>query len=654
MLNKLENTIVSEGKASQDRYSKFTLWCVDRSKNFRFEIKTATQQAGELKATIDECNAKLESLSETINTLTTLIADSEKAVLTATVLRKKENDDFKAVEASVVSTCDTLRRAIAILKAEMRKQAGMSLLQTTRASNLEEALTSLVQAQQLSTADADDLKAFIQSSAAATDGDSDDEEDAASATPSPNSRNIVDVMKDLLSKAQNQLEAVRTQENKADLAFQSLKAAKELQVKHAVRDVAKAKTSLASTKEEKAKAQGALKVTLTDLKDDQKTLAGVHKDCMDAAATFQEETKARTAEMKALATATKIIKETTSGADARTYTSSSFLQVRMSSAGLRKNIEVLKLLRSRARASPSPALNQLVAEISGAIHESDRNGANPFAKVKNLISEMIKKLDDEGYGEAKKKKYCDMELANSQEQNKNKADKVTKLNNKLDGVSAQISKLADELAVLQQEISDLMASQAKMDLLRQDGHAAYKASKKDLEQGMAGIQLALKVLKDYYSTGAKGSAAGNIIGLLEVAEGDITTSLTEQAADEKTAQADYVKQSRENEVSKAAKTELMKLKSKTKTELESNKPSVITDRNGEQEQLNAILDYRRKIEAECIAKPETYESRAKRREQQISDLKGALQSLDSDSVDGVFLQLSSSRHALRGQARLEP
>merc|ERR1719215_2399210 len=97
----------------------------------------------------------------------------------------------------------------------------------------------------------------------------------------------------------------------------------------ATTDMDKAKKALAESQEKKAVATGDLDVTSKDLAEDIKAKATLHQDCMTAAEEFEMATKSRGEELKALATAKKVIKESTGGAAGQTYglNQVSFMQV---------------------------------------------------------------------------------------------------------------------------------------------------------------------------------------------------------------------------------------------------------------------------------------------------------------------------------------
>merc|ERR1712173_228269 len=148
---------------------------------------------------------------------------------------------------------------------------------------------------------------------------------------------------------------------------------------------------------------------------------------------------------------------------------------------------------------------------------------------------------------------------------------------------------------------------------------AYKVNKAELEQGLDGVKLALKVLSDYYDSDASHNAAegagSSIIGLLEVAESDLEKELAEVIATEEMAAATYEKETKENTIDNATKT-------------------------GVQAELDPVLKYLKTLEDRCIAKAETYEEKKAKREAEIAGLKEALSILDGQSS---FLQRKASR-----------
>merc|ERR1719486_966925 len=105
-----------------------------------------------------------------------------------------------------------------------------------------------------------------------------------------------------------------------------------------------------------------------------------------------------------------------------------------------------------------------------------------------------------------------------------------------------------------------------------------------MEAGLQGVKLALKILSDYYSAdAAHGSAQGagsSIIGLLEVAESDLSKTLAEIIATEEMAANTYTSETKENEIEKVTKEQGVKYKTKESSELDAAVAEATSDRSG--------------------------------------------------------------------------
>merc|ERR1740121_2881274 len=127
--------------------------------------------------------------------------------------------------------------------------------------------------------------------------------------------------------------------------------------------------------------------------------------------------------------------------------------------------------------------------------------------------------------------------------------------------------------------------------MRQRENKDYVANKADMEQGLEGVKLALKVLRDYYAKDkahdAAEGAGTNIIGLLEVVESDFSKGLAEMTATEESAQASYDTETKENELEKTTKEQDVKYKSKESAGLDKSSAEATSDRSGVQEELDA-------------------------------------------------------------------
>jgi len=638
LLGDLETKILAEGEAAQKTYAEFAEWCEDRSRNVQFEIKTGKADVASLDAAIAKEAANIESQTAKIEDLAGSIATDEADLKAATEIRAKEATDFAARENDLVETIDTLERAVGIIEKEMK--GGASMMQLRDAAGVVQALQAMVQAQSLSSADGNKLTALVQAA------HSSDDEDAGAPDPAvyeSHSGTVLDVLNDLLEKAQGELDDARKTETTDINNYQMLKQSLTDEIKFATKEKGEAAKSKSESAEAKATAEGDLSVTSKDLAADIEELAGLHHNCMTKADEFEAETKSRGEELKALATAKKIIKEATG--TALEQQASFFQTSKLSTSTDLANFEVVRFVRDLAKKENSPALAQLASRVASAVRFSNGNQADIFAKVKGLISDMIAKLESEAESDATEKAFCDKELAETNQKKDDKTAEIEKLTANIEAKSSRSAILKEEVAALQAELAALSKSQAEMDKIRAQEKALFESSSADTEKALDGVKTALKVLNEYYSRAdkahdaAEGASTG-IIGLLEVCESDFSKSLTEMTAAEESAAVTYDAETKENEIIKATKQQDVKYKTKEANGLDKAVAELSSDSSGVQTELAAVMDYLKNLQGRCIAKAETYGERKARRTAEVAGLKEALSILENETA---FIQQRASR-----------
>merc|ERR1719253_1659365 len=342
MLADLETKVIGEGKDAQKVYDDYSEFCEDRSDELGFEIKTGKADVAELSATIEEETSTSAALETKIEELSNDIKTDEADLDAATKVRAKEEADFKAEEKELLEVLSMLERATSILSKEMAK-SGASMLQLKSASSLTEALSAMVQASVFSSADASRLTALVQT----TDSDADAGAPAA-AVYEGHSDGIIGTLEGLTEKAETQLDKARKTESSNVQNFEMLKQSLTDSVKFANKDMDAAKKGLAESQEKKAVAEGDLDTTSKDLAEDIKVKSTLHQDCMNAAEEFELTQRRRGEELNALATAKKVIKETTGGAAEQSYGLNQVQSQLASGADLAK-LEVVRFIKDLAR-----------------------------------------------------------------------------------------------------------------------------------------------------------------------------------------------------------------------------------------------------------------------------------------------------------------
>ncbi|CAK0906088.1 unnamed protein product [Prorocentrum cordatum] len=564
-----------------------------------------------------------------------------------------------------MDTIDTLKRAISIISKEMAKNPALAQVDTRNFRALVQSLSTVVDAAAFSSAGKQKLIALVQASQGS--GSEEDPSGAPSATVyKSHSSDLLDLLEDLQEKAEEDLSALRKAETDAKQNYAMLKQSLDDANKNGDKDLADEKAVRKAAQEEKATNEKDLQMTAKALSDAKAMLSDVQASCMEIASDHEASVASRNEELKVLAEAKKVLTETSTGAVEQTY---SFLQVsensRMRTRADLKRAEVLSKVKTLARHFHSSALAQLASRIEAAVKLGTQAGADPFAKVKDLIEDpttgLIVKLEKEASDAADEKAYCDDQMAKTEEKKSELEEDLDTLTAKMDKAAATSATLKDDVATLQKELAELAKMQAELDKIRADTSAAFKVAKEELSLGLTGVGQALTILRSYYSSeaaalvqtgqpeppvmhSAASGAGGSIIGILEVCQSDFAKNLAKREHEEADEAAEYERLTQENAVIKTEKSQALKYKTQEFKSLDKALADMTSDKETMNTELKAVLEYYSKIKDRCIAKPEAYEERKRRREAEIAGLKDALSILESETA---LVQLRSGRHVRR-------
>merc|ERR550537_642986 len=638
--------------------------CHDDSMDLQFQIETGKKDVERAKATIADEEAKIGSAEAKIEELSTTIATGEKDLAAATEIREKENADFVKLEKELMEAVSMLERAYGIIEREMAKTGFMQGKASKDSMNkVMDALEAVIVGAGVNAADKVKVQALLQ----ATQGSSDsDLEFQPAGAPDPaayksQSGGILSVLEDMLEKAKAELATAQKAEMNAAFDFKMLKQKIEDAVAFGEKTLAETKKAKAAAEEAKAVAEGELETASKNLADDETHLKDLQQECMTAAEEDTESKTSRAEELEALGTAKKILEEKTGAAADRAY---SFIQIgTVSKAGTKtKEVKqhVVDLLQSLAQKNNDKQLSFLAQRIQSAA----MLGEDPFAKIKGLISEMIEKLEADAAKEAAHKAFCDKEMSETKAKKEDKETELDDLSTKMDKATSKIAKLKEEVATLETELGEIAAAQKKATELRMEQAAAWAAAKADYEEGLEGVGMALQVLRDYYAekddsaeeflqgrmsakkhSKATGASTG-IIGMLEVVESDFSKLLAEGNAAEAMAVEEYEKLTQDNEIATTEKSTAVKYKVKDSKETEAMLAGLKEDKEIANKEYDAIMEYWEKLQPMCIAKPEPYAERKRRREAEIAGLKEALTILEEEAGSpSAFLQMRSARRA---------
>eukprot|EP00929_Paragymnodinium_shiwhaense_P121158 TRINITY_DN932_c0_g3_i1.p1 TRINITY_DN932_c0_g3~~TRINITY_DN932_c0_g3_i1.p1 ORF type:complete len:709 (+),score=307.22 TRINITY_DN932_c0_g3_i1:70-2196(+) len=664
LMEGLTAKIQAEGEAEAKAYKEYVEWCDDVSTNGAFTIKTAESDKEKLEARIKEEAATITAAETEIEQLASDLSTADADLKAATGIRDKESAEYMASEKELLEAIDALGRAITILERKMKQNpAALAQVKAEGLQGVVQSLSTIVDAASFTVGDKNRLMALVQAQQGGGDDDSDLGAPAAAVYQS-HSGSIFDVLEDLKEKAESQLSDLRKAEVNAKHNYQMLKQSLDDQMSADNKDLSNEKSGKASAEESKAIAEGELAVTVEDLKTSKEAMANAQSNCMTVAADHQATIAAREAELKVIDQAQKILQETSGGAVEQTY---SLLQTdtvtgtKIHSGEDLARSEVVALLKKLAKEHHSAALAQLASRVSAVVRYGTGGSDDPFVKVKQMIQDMITKLQAEASSETNEKAYCDGEMAKTEEKKAELNHEAEKLTSKIDQASSRSASLKADVKELQAELATLAKEYSENEAWRQEAHADYVTAKSDLEQGLSGVRKALVVLRDYYAQEDgvsliqqpempehnKASGSGNsIIGILETVESDFAENLAKEETEEATAAESHEKWVMEYKLNKAKMEQDVKYKGQESTSLDKSISELNSDLQTADSELSAVMEYYGSLKERCIAKPETYEERKARREAEVEGLKEALNILEGEAI---FTQRpGAGRRHLRG------
>lgn len=668
LMEDLTVKVTADGEEADKAYNGYFEWCDDTAKEAGFQIKSGKNSKIKLTAKINEMDSNIEDCGTKIEELAGVIGQDENELKGAVAVRAKEHADFVAAEQEMDEAVGTLSRAIGALEKEMAK--GGSFAQLEQSKNLPallQALGAIVDAAGFSGSDKAKLVAMVQTHQADQDDDEDDDAGApAAAVYKSKSGGIVDTLDDMKDKAEEQLGDLRKAESSAKHNYEMLNQGLLDAVSGNKKDMDEQKSKKSASQEAKGTAEKDFTNTEKDLKGAQELLTKTQSECIRSAADHETSLRGRKDELAVLAKAKKILQENTGDAEKN---QNSFIQV-SSSSKVRSRSDVarqnvLSVLHGLAKEQHSTALAQLASRVS-AIMKYGSN-ADVFGKVKGLIGDMIAKLEKEASEEADEKAFCDEELAKTKPKNEDLADEVGKLTTGIEQAASRSASLKEEVKVLQEELASVARQQKDIDDVRTSENAAFSKSQAELQKGLSGVGGALDVLRDYYAKDEGESllqdtatdfmhqpappqghkkatgAGGGIIDILEIVESDFATNLAQIESEESVEVSSHEEATQENKITKTRKDQDVKYKTGEFKSLDNKIASLTSDRATVNGEKDAVGQYLRQLKNRCIAKPSTYEERAKRRTAEIAGLKQALEILESEAA---FMQ--RSRRGLRG------
>merc|ERR1719420_350604 len=674
LLEELQAKVMSEGEEEAKTYNKFACFCKDTTAEKTESIEKGQDEKGSLTATIGELSAKRDELDAKIEALVKEIKEAEAAMKAAAEQRAKTLAEYEKNEADLRGAIDALEGAIQVLKAS--KTPSLLQLQTVAKTVRKAAL--MAEALGLGGTMAQRAVAMLlQETPEVPMQDYDFHSDG-----------IIATLEKLLKDFGNEKAEIDAAEVKSVAEHDAFMQEKTDFVKRKNAELEDTKKAKSETQEEIASTSAALTTVAAVLLDDQEYLKELAAMCELKAKTWDQRTQCRQDELSALTAAISIIKgavsEKTTAATIRFAQQGVSVRLAAAVAGNEGAMEaaedeeplaflqkqagkprallallaqsrmvsgtpseqgkqvVVDLLRSRGKQLKSTLLTSLASQIA----------ADPFAKVKKLIQELIERLLTEASNEANQKGWCDKSISDAEQKRDYAAKALEELNGQMAKLEARRDKLAEELSVLADEIAEIEAARAKAEKMRADEKAENANTVEEASAGLSAVEQAIDILSKFYKTAAKNTVelqvsgpaddapetgfkggeaytgaqgtAGGILGMLDVIKSDFERTISETEKAEAQAERDFLEFMTVSGQSLAEKKTAEEEKTRQKDDAEEKLAAADEAMQSQTTLLQKSLEELLELKPVCIDTGMSYEERVAMREEELEALKKAL------------------------------
>mmetsp|Transcript_17936 Transcript_17936/g.32222 ORF Transcript_17936/g.32222 Transcript_17936/m.32222 type:complete len:716 (+) Transcript_17936:43-2190(+) len=658
-----------EMEEEQVVFAAFSEECTASTTAFKKQIAEETEKIDLLSADIGALEVEIKELGSDIAKLNAAEVQFSEDHKAQDEERAKNLAAFEKEQTDYTESVSALERAIVVLQKENYDRTGDSAV--------------LLQLQ--------DEKSRLPAQAKSLVGSflsmmRNDEADFLSAPPEANayefqSSGIVGMLKKLLDEFRSKLSECQKNEMNSVHAYNMIVTDLKDSIKNAKKD-ANEKSTVKAMKEEKAalykkelSASEGVKANTENLLADKVT------DCDDESAYFADKQRVRKQELDAIAQAVSILSSDPMKTGAK------YVDLNQ----MRSKAPVLAQLRKQGKASAATEgirmrIRQFLSAEGDRLHSqkiallAQKIAADPFAKVKKMIDDMITRLLQEAHADADHEGFCDKEMGQSKITRDTLSSEIDQLTAAVEASKATILMITQDIATLSKEVAEIQKSMKEAAELRKQNKHDNEVTIAESKEAQKAVEAATAVLKEFYEgasvatslmqvasakkTPKMGSpewdqlanpnfdsstivkeekpagatyagnqdAAGGVLALLEVVLSDFANVEAEATAEEATMVEKFKDLMVESKKAVSVKSKKIEMNSQDKATAESELQSEIADLKGLQDELIAADRYHAKLVPQCVDQGMTFKERTAARAEEIASLKQALKLLDGQAA----------------------
>jgi len=640
LLTKLSAQVQAEGVEEAASYDKYACFCKAHADEKVYEIAKSDKKIKELAAQIEALKSEIAELDDDVAKNKKEVAGEEKTMKKNQEARDKDAKEYGKKRKDLVEAVEATKDALATLQQSK--------------GDVDDAVSSLLQKVPMPLTSMPALALIADAQAGGRY--------KAAQEPAGykfQSKEVIATLKSLVATFKKSLAELDSAEISANGDFEMARGARRNTVTALEKDTNEKETLSASKGEEKSDAEEQKKQESDARKADQAFLDDLTSKCEDKAKAWDKRSTTRASEITALTQAVELLKGMGDAYESNAKLVG-FLQlqsIRRHGSSEAQLEELTSNLRTKAHSLRSMSLTMVALNLQ-------MGGPDHFVKVRGIIKDLIKKLEDDAKAEATAKGICDKNMKAAIDKRDKTAGQAEIAGAEIDATTADIAKLKEEIAELSQVIADSNKQLLEMTELRAKEKAENLKTIANADGGKKAVDQAIGLLKKFYGSAllqsAKGAAApakdreGNtvgdlapdtfsskeeykgktdsskgIVGMLEVISSDFERTIKTVKAAEKSGEEDYKELKSDTEKDIKDKEKLKKTKETEVETKESDLTGFKDDKRTAKKLNEQALEELEKLQTSCVDTGETYAERAAHRKEEIEALKQAMDILEN-------------------------
>jgi hypothetical protein len=279
--------------------------------------------------------------------------------------------------------------------------------------------------------------------------------------------------------------------------------------------------------------------------------------------------------------------------------------------------------------------------------DEDKEDMPNFDAVKGVVREMIAYHQDTQKDETSKRKYCENEISDLDDQKAETTDDLNAITANIEKKESDVDTLGDEIDHLYNEIDQIKERLGAALEIRKKEHATFEQGTKDRSMAMRILGQAKSVLQSFYAEGnsdgtktekadektsRKTVASFGAVSMIQGIIDDVSKEQREAAADEKDSHNDFEELGVESEKTTDEKQQIITDRTKTRAKLRVQLNSLRESKTTKTNEIQALTQQLGAAHSECDELLKNYDQRLKGRSFEVEQLRDVMDVLSGSSI----------------------